>query len=90
MLRNADLNRPDTDAANRAMFALFVSMLDIFAVKMCMTLTLAFRTANIKSKYVKRKPICDFVFVRNSNVGPICRHSRGNHNRKLHDLDIDL
>ena len=61
------------------MFALSATIIEIFVVEMCMTLIFTFRMSKGKCKYKKRKPICDFLFVDNSNVFSMCRSLRENH-----------
>ena len=56
-----------------AMFALFVTICKKFTIEMCKTLPLEW--INVKYKYVNGKDLCNFLFVGNSNVCPICYHS---------------
>ena len=53
------------------MFVLSVTILEIFTVKMCMTLTLTFKVG-YGQIYANHKPICDIIFDCNNNVYPVC------------------
>ena len=70
------------------MLASSVTILEILVVKMCMTLTL--RWAKVKSKYANGKIVCNFLFVGNDNVFPICHRLQDFHSRNVHDFDLDL
>ena len=71
------------------MFDRSVTISEIFAVELSMTLTLTFTNAKVKSKYkcANRKPLCDVIFDDNSNVGSICYNFR---DICISNLDIDL
>ena len=73
-----------------AKFALSVTICEKFAIEMCTTLTLPLEWINIKYKYANGKALCEFLFVGNSSVCPLCHHLRYISNRIVHDLDLDL
>ena len=52
----------------RVLFALCCTVYEIFAVEMCMILTLTLKRGQGKTKYVNRKAMQDFLFDGNSNV----------------------
>ena len=48
------------------------------------------KCVNVKYKYANEKALCNFLFVDNSNVCPICHRLRNINGRIVHDLDPDL
>ena len=62
----------------------------IFAVEMCMTLTLTLKYTKVNRKSVDRKPVNDFVTDGDSNLFNIFHHLQDIHYRYMHDLDLDL
>ena len=54
------------------MFTMFVTISNILADEICMTLTLTLEGTKVKCKYANQKSICDFLFDNNRNVCPIC------------------
>ena len=70
------------------MLALPVTIYVIFTVEMCMTVTLTFRIGRKQCKYASEMVVCNFVFVGNSNVCPICHRLWDIINRNVHDLDL--
>ena len=45
---------------------------------------------NAKFKYADGKGLCNFLFVGNNNVCPICHPLRDINSRNVHDFDPDL
>ena len=59
------------------MFALYVTIYEMFAVELCMTLTMAFRMVQSSIWiYDNRKPIYDFLFYGNGIVFIVCYRLR--------------
>ena len=71
------------------MFSVSVTVREIFPVEMCIALTLTFKTANAKREYANWTAICNFLFVSNSSVCAIFRHSRDIHSLNVHNLDLE-
>ena len=74
------------------MFALSITVYEIFAVDICMTLTLTFGMGygHTQIIYANRKPKKDFLFNGNSNVNSINYRLRDIRSRNLHDLVLDF
>ena len=62
-----------------AMGALLVTVYEIFAVEMCLTLTLIFKWSKFKCKVTNQKPINKFTYVGNCNICSICHRLRDNY-----------
>ena len=54
------------------MFALSVTICEEFPIEICMTLTLTFRMSQYEIKCASGNALCNFLFVGNTNVCPIC------------------
>ena len=58
-----------------------------YSVEKCRILNLPFRICQVSYKYANGKAVCDFLFLGNSNVYPICYRLRKILIRNMHDLD---
>ena len=66
------------------------TILNIFIVEMCKTVTQSFRVGQNHMCHYNRKPIHDLLFDDNSNFYPDCHHFQDIHCRSVRDLDLDL
>ena len=72
------------------MFDRSVTICEIFAVKMCMTLTVTFKIGQGQMLKCQSKGHIRLLCVDNSNVYPICHHLRDISSQNVHDPDPDF
>ena len=71
-------------------FALSVTVYEIFTVKLCMTSTLTFKMGKVQCKHTNRKPMSDFLCLGNRNICSICHRLRDNYVQSTEMVSIRI